>query len=248
MPSPAPKFSPHQAGELLDHLASQIRLTIKRPDERHVHNLRVAIRRFAQALAIFKSCVAPGSYQEIRKALKGIMEPAGEMRNCDITVNLLEKIDQRPPAALNKIRKDAEKDLLRELQQWADQPAAWHTHIKPCRHLSPTATRKLIREGTARAAKRLHQRAGEIGKSIAALHKLRIAMKKLRYTLELAGAATDPIRDIQTQLGDINDHRAARELLKRIDGTADVRHALAKKQRKKVRRFRHEFKEPAAIR
>jgi CHAD domain-containing protein len=248
MPSPAPKFSPHQAGELLDHLASQIRLTIKRPDERHVHDLRVAIRRFGQALAIFKSCIVAGSWKEIRKALKQIMEPAGEIRNCDITVKLLEKIDHRSPAALNKIRKAAEKVLLERLRLWADQPAAWHTHIKPCRHLSPTATRKLIREGTARAAERVHQRAGNIGKSIVALHKLRIAMKKLRYTLELAGATTDPIKDIQTQLGDINDYRAARQLLKRIDGTADARHTLAKKQRKKVRRFRHEFKEPAAIR
>jgi CHAD domain-containing protein len=87
-----------------------------------------------------------------------------------------------------------------------------------------------------------------------ALHKLRIAAKKLRYTLELAGAPSDPVKDLQTRLGDINDYRAARRLLKKIPasskpgGIAHLRDALARKQRRKVRRFRRDFKEPAPVR
>lgn len=250
MASPARVFSADQAGELLDHLAAQVRRTIKRPDERHVHDLRVAIRRFSQALSILSPCLVRKSVKELRQPLRQIMTFAGEVRNSDITQKLLMKMEQRVPAQIAGMRRKSQKALVASLRSWVDQDAEsqWRTQLQPCRDLSATAARKLIRQSVERAAARLHVRARDIEKSMRALHRLRIAAKKLRYTLELAGAPTDRVKDLQTRLGDINDYCSARRLLKQIDGTAGLRRALAEEQRKKVRRFRREFKEPQPAR
>lgn len=250
MASPARTLSADHAGELLDHLAAQIRRTIQRPDQRHVHDLRVIIRRFTQALTILKPCLVQENLKELRAALKQIMLLAGEVRNCDIAAKLLTKMQERVPASVGRIRRQREKLLIASLQSWVNPDVAsqWRTQLQPCQSLSASAIRKLIGQGVASAAERVHQRARNIGKSMQALHKLRIAAKKLRYTLELAGTPSDPVKDLQSRLGDINDYRATRRLLKAIDGTAHLRRALARKQRSKVRRFRREFIERLAPR
>ena len=243
----SPGQAPARAIDLLDHLAAQIRRTIPRPDERHVHDLRVAIRRFRQALAMFKACLVTEETKGLANSLKQILSLAGEVRDCDIAAKLLKKIEERPPAAVGRLRRQRERILVAALKTWiqGDQLSHWQTQLKPSQHLNAEAARKLVRLGVKRAAQRVHKRAAEIDKSMRALHKLRIAAKKLRYALEFAGAATDSIAKLQTQLGDINDYRSARRLLKTIDGTAHLRRALAKKQKRKVRRFRREFKKSA---
>lgn len=239
----SPGQAPARAIDLLDHLASQIRRTIRRPDERHVHDLRVASRRFRQAMAMFQACLVAEKTKELAKPLKAIVSLAGEVRDCDITAKLLMKLEERPPAAVSLLRRHGEKSLVAALKAWieGDSLSQWQAQLKPCENLSAVAARKLVRLGVARAARRVRKRAAEIGKSMRALHKLRIAAKELRYALEFAGTATEPIAKLQTQLGDINDYRSARRLLKTIDGTTHLRRALAKKQRRKVRRFRREF-------
>ena len=248
MASPARAFSASQAGELLDHLAAQIRRTILRQDERHVHDLRVAIRRFSQALAILRPRLVRKNIRPLKEPLEQMMKLAGEVRNCDITIKLLTKMKRRPPVEIRAMRRQTEKDLVSSLEVWIQQDSAsqWRAELEPCRDLSVSMTRTLVRQGVQRAAARVHRRAAGIEKSMKALHRLRIAAKKLRYTLELASAPADPVKALQTRLGDINDYCSARTLLKKIRGTGDLRRVLAKKQRKKVRRFRRDFKEPAA--
>lgn len=250
MASPASRpFSPAHATELLDHVAAQIRRTLQHPDERRVHDLRVAIRRFTQVLSILKPCLVPENYKDIRKILKQIMSQAGEVRNFDITLKLLLKMQERPPSPLGRQRRAVEKALLAELQSWLaqDLKTQWHIQLGVCATVNAATARKWIRQAVADAASRVHKRAKDVDESMKALHKLRIATKKLRYTLELAGAPIDTIKDLQTQLGDINDFHTARAVLKRIEGASELRKALAKKQRKKVRRFRHQFREPSPL-
>ncbi len=196
---------------------------------------------------MFKACLVVEKTVELVKELKQAASLAGEVRDCDVTAKLLTKLEERTPAAVARLRREREKRLVAALRTWLDSDAVshWRTQLKPGQNLSAAAARKLVRMGVERAARRVHKRAAEIGKSMRALHKLRIAAKKLRYALEFAGAATDSIAKLQTQLGDINDYRSARRLLKTIEGTAHLRRALAKKQKRKVRRFRRDFKEPA---
>src|SRR5580658_3488696 len=86
--SPDPRqFERVRATGLLNSLDFQIRRTIKKPDASEVHDLRVATRRFAQALVIFESCF-PGT-PGIREKLKRPMELSGDVRDLDIVLKIL---------------------------------------------------------------------------------------------------------------------------------------------------------------
>jgi CHAD domain-containing protein len=71
--------------------------------------------------------------------------------------------------------------------------------------------------------------------SPASLHRIRLASKKVRYTLELfrpcyGAAAFDArlkaLKDVQTSLGDVNDAVAASRLVRELMPNSPSRHAL----------------------
>lgn len=86
------------------------------------------------------------------------------------------------------------------------------------------------------------------------LHKLRLATKRLRYTLELFRPVYGPgmeerlatVRKVQQRLGDVNDSVAAWDLLgkklQRSPGRVRVRTFLHDRAEKQARQFRLEWK------
>src|ERR1043165_579042 len=77
--------------KLLERLAYQVNHAVHTADVEAVHDLRVAIRRFAQSLYLFKSSFASKEVRKIRGRLKDLMEVTNEVRDCDVAANLLEK-------------------------------------------------------------------------------------------------------------------------------------------------------------
>ena len=88
------RFASDQVDKRLERLAVEIREVVKSGDSDAVHDLRVAVRRFWQALSVFKLCFRGKALHNIRRQLKRIMSLAGEVRNCDLALKLLSKWTQ----------------------------------------------------------------------------------------------------------------------------------------------------------
>jgi CHAD domain-containing protein len=215
---------------LLGALAREVTRAVANPSADEVHDLRVAVRRFQQA--------APKS---VRSELKEMMRFAGDVRDCDITLKLVRKAaaSERLISRLNRRRGAAERVLILHLQKWQhlDTAAKWRSKI--------AAKGPWANGGLDDAWTRVFKRGRQAEKSNKALHPLRIAMKKLRYSLELHGRAAeaDQIKPYQTQLGDINDYLVARKLAAKLSAARAVIEQLREQRKKRIRAFRRYWKE-----
>ena len=86
-------FAVEQVDRLLGQLAFQISRILRPHDSSSVHNLRIAVRRFARALRVFGPCFPAKDVKKIGHRLEEIMAPAREWRDCDLAIHLLH--DQR---------------------------------------------------------------------------------------------------------------------------------------------------------
>lgn len=159
------------------------------------------------------------------------MKLAGEVRNIDITLNLIEKLKGTKDlqTRLHRRRGEAEARLRKALGRW-------DTSKIPAKlpHAAPAPQHALVR-----AARRLFKRASKAGDP-KGLHRTRIAAKKLRYTLELIAPdhpRMNEIKRIQSQLGQINDYATAWTLLKAESAGKSVGNQLKQKQAKRIEEF-----------
>jgi CHAD domain-containing protein len=251
MPVAAVTSASRQLRPLRRRLALQINRALRSCDARTVHQVRVAIRRFTQAVAVCKSCFSHKDTRKARHRLKKIMSAAGEVRNCDIAGKYLGRWRiphrDRLQSKLESRRQDAADVLVSELKHWTD------------RSLTPQDCAASIREMSQHALDRLGKDFLERGNEAASpkasphnMHRFRIVAKKYRYTLELfqpSNPLVESIKRVSALLGDINDCVTAAEIVPRLGAR------LKKRQRKKTEEFREywtaEFqmprKKPVAI-
>jgi CHAD domain-containing protein len=88
-------------------------------------------------------------------------------------------------------------------------------------------------------------------RSPAALHPVRLASKKVRYTLELFrpcysargfDARLEALKDVQTSLGEVNDAVATRRLLAKVMPHSPRRHALREFLKQRAAEKAEEFR------
>jgi CHAD domain-containing protein len=207
-------------------LALTVRRVLKSPGPLPVHDLRVAIRRFNQAIGLNSQ----NRNKTERHQSKEIMLRAGDVRNLDITLKLVAKLKETKglQSRLRRRRDAAAKHLMEPLK-------AWNLPDK-----LPEATPAHAKQAAVRAIQRLFKRGAEAHHP-KDLHRVRIAAKKLRYTLELVAPhhpGIEQIKPLQSDLGRINDYATARAILKPESGADAVREQLKDKQRRKIRAFR----------
>ena len=110
------QFAARQTSQLLTSLVFQVHQAAVRRDADSIHDLRVAIRRFVQALRVFSGLLPKHEARSIRKILKGIMQAAAETRDRDIALEMLREAGVPPDSllfeALAGERKAAEARLL----------------------------------------------------------------------------------------------------------------------------------------
>ncbi|HLX45799.1 MAG TPA: CHAD domain-containing protein [Bryobacteraceae bacterium] len=232
--------SPDATRELYHRLTQQARYTSRTPDAEQVHNLRVAIRRFNQALDLHDEDT-PG-FRKIHRRLKKTMALAGQVRDADIARKLVGKLQ---PAGAGTIQaKLAHRRMESEEQLVAALPAlAKNGHFE-----MPASAGKLtqdaIHDAIRDAVKRLFKRAAKADDA-RGLHRLRIAAKKLRYALELLAPRHDRLEQmkrLQALLGDINDYETARRIVAEESGGKKLLAQLEDRQSKKIREFRRYWK------
>jgi CHAD domain-containing protein len=212
-------------------LAVQINRALETCDARAVHQVRVAIRRFTQAVAAWKTCFPAKDLHKPRRRLKKIMSAAGEVRNCDVAHKFLLRWNiahrDRLQLKLDARRQQAARVLIARLQRWTKPNIeAEDSSPEMAEHALERLSRDFLERGNEAASPKA---------SPHAMHRFRIVAKKYRYTLELlhpSSPLVESIKRVSTLLGDINDCVAAAEIVPPLASR------LKKRQRKKIEAFR----------
>ncbi len=213
----------------------------QRPEEdvEHVHQLRVATRRATAAMRIFDEFLPARRARWINKQLRRIRRAAGEARDLDVLAARLggpgAPLEQGVPAEvrhriaaarrraqrpIEKIaRRLARRDFPRRVAEMVQRirPRGKQRKAEPEFGAAARANlRPLVEEFFAASG-------GDFA-DLAALHRLRICGKHLRYAMEVFAGAFGPefreelypvVELLQDRLGQLNDHRSARDRLER---------------------------------
>ena len=213
-------------------------------DPEGVHQMRVAVRRIRSAISSFKKLLPAADRRRVSGELAWIVDILGRARNLDVFETdllrparaalsrdagidyLAAALDRERKAAYERVERAILSErhaagMLRlshwfETRGWRDGPAERSALLtSPIGELAPRLLDRRWRE--------LRKRSKRFGRLTAPQrHKLRIAAKKLRYTMELLGSLFDHddlqkfmkrLRRLQDDLGYANDVRVAYDIL-----------------------------------
>jgi len=216
-----------QARELRRHERAVTRAGAPGP----IHDMRVAIRRLRAALAVFHSVVVLPKAAR-RPPLRWLARQLGRVRDLDVRIALLAEQFLPAVAGLEAARVDrliaectAERHRAHQrLRKGLARPryrklrtalAAWARRAAFADG-EDTGAARFMADAVDRAARRVgsHDAMHDRHPTAAALHDLRIAVKRLRYALDFhadtCGLAFDAeravARDLQDRLGELRDH------------------------------------------
>ena len=213
-----------------------------------LHQLRVALRRLRSAISTFKPIVADDRVEPIKVELKWLTGACDEARDLDVFANDNARLEARagkgdalgPAMAAARSAAHAKaggavaskrfRDLVLDATAWVETGpwliAEGKAEARRARPARPFAEKALDRRWT---------RVAQAGRALARLddgerHKLRIAAKKLRYAQEGFGPLFAPkavarfiarLKDLQDQLGALNDAVVAGRLVERLHPEGD---------------------------
>lgn len=205
-------------------------------DIEHVHRLRVATRRAAAALKLYRDWLPRKLGRRIKKRLRQMRRAASEARDLDV---LIERFKREGDSAAEPIVQFLEAkrvavqpeivELAKELRhddRFVRKAAKLISKIANADNGNHSgAVKKLCDWAPEQLAKfrtDLVDMMPDGSDDIAALHQFRIRSKALRYAIELLAPAFDPqlrtevypaVEELQERLGKITDHIAAMRLL-----------------------------------
>jgi len=252
-----------------------------------VHQMRVALRRLRSALSAVKPMLSGEHYAWANRELKSLAAALSAPRNWDVfdeellrpvidavpdekdlrgLAGLVERERRTAYQTAKKVidAPESTATILRlsrwfEARGWRDQPVSEQSAqlMWPIGDVAPALVARRFRQAKKRSRK---------FKSLSSAdrHRLRISLKKLRYTIELLACLFDKqevrgylsaLKSMQDDLGYVSDVRMAHALVARLSDGADERaipraggivlgwhdRSLAdqeQKLRKHVRRFR----------
>jgi CHAD domain-containing protein len=238
------RFAEAQAAERLKTLAANLSEAGNQPGQAGpIHDLRVSIRRFTQALRVFKDLWDHRHYRRMRRRLRKLMDLCGAVRNCDIAMEILEAA--KVPAAANlkrsllKRRSRAESDLSEELARWKAKTIVrpWQGWLRAeaVKGQSAEARARQILRPLTRQYRKVGSQAAQPDTNPEELHELRLVAKGLRYSLEIFGGLSgagweqeiERIREVQDLLGAINDCVTTSGLMAEYGHGAEIRRSKA---------------------
>ena len=209
-----------------------------------IHQMRVAARRLRAALSSLKPMIPMEQYRWVLEELKWLAGMLGPVRNWDVfAANLLQPVAQALPleSELQRLTQVAEQrrraayeqveEAIRsqrytatmlqlsqwfEARRWRDQPASEQAALlfAPIGELAPGLIERSWRR-TRKRSRHFKQLTQE------QRHKLRIALKRLRYTIDFlrdlfdhgeVKALEKRMKPLQENLGHLNDVHTAHTL------------------------------------
>lgn len=199
-----------------------------------IHQMRVGLRRLRAAMSIFKEIVSDAESTDVRANLKWLLNQLGHARDTDVMLKetiapLLKKQKRQDLAVLRDDLQKQRSDAFEKAKQTVQsdqfrrlvlQVALWIDGGKWCRNEDSVQVARqqcLITEFAPEVlTKRNKKVVAQLG-TLAELgptqrHKLRIAIKKLRYTMEFFGSLYSDgkvygktLKQLQDALGRLND-------------------------------------------
>jgi CHAD domain-containing protein len=251
----------------IGHLAKNETAALHRGGIECIHQMRVALRRLNATLALFKDVIASPRTLRLKNELRWIESILGEARDWDVFATKTLQRGDRSTAidlaatnivkAANARRRAAHRKAVHAVRSpryraCSQALTTWVVDHQWCERLD-SEVRPLLEALLAEAGRpwlhRSAHKARKAGQRIKHLtgqqrHRLRIALKRLRYDSEALSSLyahrrvkrfDRALRDLQAVLGDLNDLVVARRLLAvvksraRPDVDAGLRAALAER-------------------
>lgn len=241
----------------LKEFRRQVRHSRRRGDAASIHRLRVVSRRLVVWCELLEILGAGSRASEARRRVKRMLRSLARLRDLHVQRQLLATV----PSALKPAARILRRELRREQPERARRVHARCRGLHPSRicrlileaagatpigatPVAPESDARLVRDlawwlaGLEREAR--HRLQAARAAKPETLHCLRIAVKHLRYGLELAwtadsrapDAAARRLRDLQAVLGEIQDADVCRALvLARVESHPDDARQLVPLQR-----------------
>lgn len=241
------------AAEALRRVLGQLLAAVERNEEgtrqdldsEFLHDFRVAVRRTRSALGQVREVLPAAAVEPLRRELKWLGDRTGPTRDLDVYRLKMPSYKAALPEAVRQHLAPLES-FLRRHQHQEQRRLARTLGSQRYRHLleawqrlvaapdadasAPEAARPVgavAAERIGRALRRVLKKGSKIHRSTpaAALHRLRIDAKKLRYLLEIFAGAFPPeriqppvraLKRLQDTLGDFNDFEVQQETLQRF--------------------------------
>jgi len=226
------------------------------------------MRRLSRCLKVFAPFYPPGSWKKIRRRIGELMAAAGAVRDCDIAAELAVHAGvPRRSAIIVQLaaqRRKTGRDLLLAVRRWnsREYPRRWHVRLEVGAAGRPSRAALLSAARHARRTLPPQVRGyfAEVRQLLAAsappaeLHTIRLATKRLRYTLELFrpcyGATLEgclsALQRLQQLLGEVNDCAAAERLIEGLLPESPIRlrlgHFLRRRASAKAAALRTEWR------
>ncbi|MDD5058366.1 MAG: CHAD domain-containing protein [Sideroxydans sp.] len=226
----------------LSHVQSNVPGALLKLDEEYLHQVRVGLRRLRVALAIAQRFHADAELTDLRGQVAKLCVELGRSREWDVFVTqTLAPICTRLPehAGLREVLSVSERARKKQhagMEQSLASPdfqrlllrfGAWMHGVQA--EETETTLHQFAAQTLARRNKSVikHGKA-LVGEDAAQLHALRIACKKLRYSIEMFDSLfaandkeyLDALADLQDILGILNDLAVAHRLLGELDNPA----------------------------
>jgi CHAD domain-containing protein len=263
---PALAAPPSMAGQFLvaklcgfdARLAETVPRLLGAGDEEAVHDFRVALRRTRTLLEVGRPVFGRFYADEVRGALRDVHRASGALRDEEVLLELITSLEIRPEVAVNvndwvEGRRRREKRLRGALRRKIREgeldrgrrllDALVAFRIKPSRDRRVT---KFARRAIDDARREIERRRGASIDDADALHVLRIAYKRLRYTVETfatvlppeLAALAQPASRFQSRLGKLHDADMAIACVRGASSLLDAGKAALLAELERIRRER----------
>jgi CHAD domain-containing protein len=204
------RFGANRIGPFIRALEEEIDGVRQNTDIEHVHWMRVASRRLRATLPLFADCFKKREYRRWIRSIKTVTRALGAARDMDVQIVFLETYINRQElgtgdmpgimyliASLRKQRQEIQADVLAALDHLEkEEPlndlvlATRHIRKKRAGIISPAHSRQLYHVAGIRILTLIdnilsYESSVHNPDDISGHHALRIAEKKLRYTLEV---------------------------------------------------------------
>lgn len=193
-----------------------------------VHQARVASRRLREALPVLSAGLPHSKAGKAQRKIRRLTQALGAVRELDVTLHLVDEMSEKPGVprpALAEVRalviedRERRREVMLQRLKSVDTDKLTHRLAavrQALLHPGPGHTwRAALALRIVKRARRLDKAIDHAGQIYAPepLHQVRIAAKKLRYSLELAdesgaapcGETLRVIKRIQDALGRLHD-------------------------------------------
>jgi CHAD domain-containing protein len=115
-------YALEQTNRLLAKLSEQVQRASQTPGPDEIHDLRVSVRRFSQALQLFAGFYPKKQVKEIRRMLKDLMRLTSAIRDRDITLEFLKEAGNAVHhPRLEKERASYQRQFSTMVRRWSKQ-------------------------------------------------------------------------------------------------------------------------------